>query len=519
MSFAQDLLILGVATTHVVLTPFAKVEESFNLHALHDILMYGIKPDALTSYDHFVFSGAVPRSFIGGLLVAATAMPFVRLANMANMLSSKLDLQIMLRLTLALCNAVSLCLLRRSVQRRFGRLTAVLFTLLTCTQFHLPFWMGRTIPNMFALLPANLAFWLLLGKERNAIRVPSSQVSMALFLFTSAGVVLRAEVTGLLIPFALQCLAEGSIAFFDLIRTGIMSGLISIAATVAIDSYFWKEWPLWPEFTSLFFNVVEGRSAEWGVSPSYTYFTSYLPKLLLGALPLSVLGTFIDSRVRAFIIPALTYIVLISGIGHKEWRFIVYTVPLFNIAAARGARALLTMRKSSLVGRLMFLAVLGVIGTNITYTSMATYSSMINYPGGDALVKFNDMYSSQSHVHVHISNLAAQTGASLFTQTHAPPYPTYLKFARAPDQSKDWVYNKTENLTRRELIQGPFTHLISETPIKDKDWIVSATVEGFDGWKFERSIADLFLRKGRKGLFDVLQPRKVVKLWIVERRR
>lgn len=44
-------------------------------------------------------------------------------------------------------------LLRRSVSRRYGGAAGVLFVLITCTQFHVPFWMGRTLPNMFALLP------------------------------------------------------------------------------------------------------------------------------------------------------------------------------------------------------------------------------------------------------------------------------------------------------------------------------------------------------------------------------
>ena len=57
------------------------------------------------------------------------------------------------RLALATLNSVGLSLLCRSVQRRFGRATAQLFVLLSITQFHLPFWMGRTLPNMFALFP------------------------------------------------------------------------------------------------------------------------------------------------------------------------------------------------------------------------------------------------------------------------------------------------------------------------------------------------------------------------------
>ncbi len=57
------------------------------------------------------------------------------------------------RMALASWNAIGLCSLRRAVSRRFGRPTGVLFVLLTITQFHLPFWMSRTLPNMFALLP------------------------------------------------------------------------------------------------------------------------------------------------------------------------------------------------------------------------------------------------------------------------------------------------------------------------------------------------------------------------------
>jgi hypothetical protein len=57
------------------------------------------------------------------------------------------------RLTLASLNALALARLRRATARRFGLPTSLLFVLLTCTQFHLPFWMGRTLPNMFALAP------------------------------------------------------------------------------------------------------------------------------------------------------------------------------------------------------------------------------------------------------------------------------------------------------------------------------------------------------------------------------
>jgi len=175
----------------------------------------------------------------------------------------------------------------------------------------------------------------------------------------------------LLAPLAIQALVLRYTSVLRLIRVCILSGLLSIGAccpsctdrsiivqplalTVAVDSYLWNQWPVWPELYGVYFNVYHGKSSEWGVSycflvhvrfspdvqtsPAYTYFLSHLPKLLLGSLPLALLGAVLDDRIRALIIPPVMFIGLISGLGHKEWRFIIYVVPLFDIAAARGAR-------------------------------------------------------------------------------------------------------------------------------------------------------------------------------------
>lgn len=57
---------------------------------------------------------------------------------------------------LLLLNAYGLRRMRLAVERRFDTSTSTLFQLFTITQFHIPFWMGRTLPNMFAFLPGKM---------------------------------------------------------------------------------------------------------------------------------------------------------------------------------------------------------------------------------------------------------------------------------------------------------------------------------------------------------------------------
>jgi hypothetical protein len=58
--FAMDWMFLIMAFSYIVAVPFNKVEESFNLHAAHDVIMYGIGTDTLHNVSRFILNILTP---------------------------------------------------------------------------------------------------------------------------------------------------------------------------------------------------------------------------------------------------------------------------------------------------------------------------------------------------------------------------------------------------------------------------------------------------------------------------
>lgn len=78
------LLIPCFILIHLFVSPYTKVEESFNIQAAHDILVQGIPTenarDFLTrNYDHVRFPGSVPRTFAGALVLTGLSRPWIGL--------------------------------------------------------------------------------------------------------------------------------------------------------------------------------------------------------------------------------------------------------------------------------------------------------------------------------------------------------------------------------------------------------------------------------------------------------
>ncbi|KAJ6686032.1 MANNOSYLTRANSFERASE [Salix purpurea] len=157
-----------------------------------------------------------------------------------------------------------------------------------------------------------------------------------------ATIVFRCDMLLLLCPLALELLLTRSISLCKAIKYCIGPTLLSIGFTIMVDSIMWKK-ILWPEFEVFWFNSVLNRSSAF-----HWYFTSALPRSLLAAYPLFLLGVLIDRRVLVFVLPVFSFILLYSKLPHKELRFIISSVPMLNLSAAVAANRIFNNRKKTL---------------------------------------------------------------------------------------------------------------------------------------------------------------------------
>ncbi|KAI0787349.1 hypothetical protein C8Q74DRAFT_1251107 [Fomes fomentarius] len=359
MSSVLDLALTVTALSYVSFALFTKVEESFNLHATHDVLMYGVGPTNLPKYDHFTFPGAVPRSFVGSVILAWTTWASLRIGSWLGILS--------IRIALGSWNTTGLCMLHRAVSRRFGRPTSA------------------------------------------ALRYSS---------------------------------------FYDVIKVGLISGVLSAALTMLVDSYFWQQWPLWPELYGIYFNVLQGKSSKWGVHLAFPRIPHLLPAKTAPLVPSVV----------------------------RRW------TPL-RLSDPRTPTSLPCIHP--------------------THQRACTQRMAI--------------------LHVHICNLAAQTGASLFLHNNAPPFLPSLNGTH----HTSWVYDKSKNLTLDDLTRSQeITHLIVEassnspSALAAKGWTEVAVVDGFDGWQFNWNVRSALkdgLFEGVKRLGGALEMVRSEKLIILKR--
>ncbi|KAK5037469.1 Dol-P-Man:Man(7)GlcNAc(2)-PP-Dol alpha-1,6-mannosyltransferase [Exophiala sideris] len=458
--------ILALIFLHLYLSPYTKVEESFNIQATHDILKYGVPTSNVylklkAQYDHMTFAGAVPRTFIGPLILAAIAKPFIWYGQLDG-----LQQQLLVRGVLGLLNGAALISYASGVRQAYGITAANWYTALQASQFHLTYYSSRTLPNMFAFGITTIVFRselaLLLASQCLYLLAKSANLSSAISLVRTV--------------------------FLPAILSATIAGLL---LTVSIDTFFWQSRTLlWPELVAFLSNIFPSNdslgASAWGISPWHWYFTSALPRLLLNPallllIPWGLTATTLRPAIIDLILPSLSYVGVYSILPHKETRFIFPVVPPVTAAVAVCAAYISNRVERSVLYKFShYILILSTIMTTIFATGVLLPLSALTHPGGqalDALHALSVNYAPQPQIRVHLTNLALQTGVTHFLDEPLsdirerpvftlPGSPDGRKATIRSTRPARWLYDKTDNETEflTPTFWSQFDYVIVEDP-------------------------------------------------------
>ncbi|CAO3649588.1 unnamed protein product [Cunninghamella blakesleeana] len=413
--------------------------------------------------------------------------------------------QYIVRLVLGSCVYIGILKFGNSLTTLYGSKTTELFFLLNACQFHLIFWSSRTLPNMFALplVLFGLSHWI---QRRTALGTHQPyHLKWMIYYFSIAGIIFRFECGILLVILLIYelCLHHHLPSLFSFLKNNIISPLIiscvsNLILTLLIDSWFWQPLLmsssitlpfttiklLWPEGMVFYFNAILNKSSEWGTLPFYAYFILFLPRLLMISYPLAILGFILHPIHRKILFPFLIYILLFSLLPHKEWRFIVYTLPTFTAVASKTLSDLLLFtsssyskkkekkeeqkiissssssvqqqqdlfKKNQLKRIILRLFIISGLITSFLLSALLLWISTYNYPGGVALYDLHEQLKNETgKMYIHLDVKTAMTGASRFGQKRDSPH-------------QQWEYSKNETHQRLDdYFEQRYTHLITSS--------------------------------------------------------
>ena len=349
---------------------------------------------------------------------------------------------------------------------------------------------------------------------------------LALTLLTVTGIIFRSDIAVLLASYTIYFYLHPDIGLplRSIIPAGLLGLVIGLALTVPIDSFFWQRFWVWPELTGFIYNIVNKQSVNWGIQPWHFFFTDALPRVLfnrliiLVCLPFTLSIPMLRRPALDILIPNLLFIAIYSFQPHKEWRFIVYTIPPINAVAAAGASWIWTRRAKSFAYHILSLGLTVSALAAFAASGLSLAVSRLNYPGAQALNRLHQLADKETGVvKVHMDMLACMSGVTRFMEI---PPPSPLLGGEGPF----WIYDKEENEQRllNPLFWEGVDYVITEAPERVIGrWQILDTVGAYVGWSILRPGIDcreavswkVIEEACRLALEDVKVRRSVNSLW------
>jgi alpha-1,6-mannosyltransferase len=456
----------------------------------------------------------VPRSFVGALAISIVAKP----AHAFLKFDSKFDFQIVARGLLGVFNGFCLIILRHEIeewaspakglkvknsaedssaktQARYASLLSFWFAILTVSQFHLMFYSSRTLPNMFALPMVVLGYRYVLREQYFA----------ALSLIGFATIVFRIELVLLWAGLAISALIFQKSSIQKIIQAGFLGVGFGAVLSCAVDSYFWQQFPIIPEIDGFLFNAVQGKSSEWGEEPWWSYFLVHIPNMLsnpvlIGILPLGLFSDPSPKKTKALSIlfgASVIFVSIYSFHAHKEWRFVIYVVPVISLIAANAVALLMTAGWSTKMIRVVALMLIGSsVLVGFAGEAIKSLVSSYNYSGGVALAHFHEyihehyglppvLPTTKRALTVHLDVLTCMTGASKFGQLY-----DNAVIPSTTTNSNYIIYDKTEDTHRLSQEWINFDYVITGVDltkaklpcVRGHNWELVKAVDGLAGF-------------------------------------
>ena len=528
-------LLILFAFLHMFFSPYTKIEESFNIQAIHDILKYGIFD--LSNYDHTKYSYGISGSFIAPLIIAFLMKPFIYLGILETKTSllTQMSLQLGARGIIAILNILSIVFFKNCVQirilkqllksgnsgsKRTGNVNknniynmdeesivapssslSYWVDIFLLGQFHLMYYCSRSLPNfIIAFAVSNIAFGLLaMGKFNIAVFLLSfggMTFNFELFLLAIAmvlgQVITESHFTNEidLTHFLTSDKNETKTRYFKIFKHILYGIILGASLSYIIDSYFWG-YNTVPEVESFLLN----RNIELNLGePVHAYFTKYL---LIFFLPPTILALnyyglqYSYDNFKLFFVleaTAIAYVCIMSLKPHKEWRFISYIVPILLVIGANGCSfTLININYKDPFGIIIpiLISISPLVSLFISF--VFSYLGSKNYPGGVALAKFNEYILTDqtnkyvnTNITVHMDPLTCMTGATLFGEIDQPDK-YFVKYDKTQDAQEI-----IDNWSSYDFLIGQYYQDLNEVSEFNYTLVGKASVyNGINGEHFE----------------------------------